>query len=244
MSQNQIRKWAHRVVCLGFAALLPVGCNLFPHGHLEEPFLVGQPFGGEPFSSAEYPLTFKDGPKKGQDVAVAVFVEYALGTDFAFAGSEAKLASELVKKLPELAKERNQTFKVIDPARENSIDPKNPNWRLMYTSDWGRKHFVDFVLTVHMDKLTIYLPDSHNQFYEGQAEITVDVDEIDEAGKSKPKYHYVMPFKYPEAGTLDATQLPVTRFKQEFLEQLALEISMKHIPHRKSLLSRNKTKDE
>ena len=219
MSQNQIRKLAFLAVWLGVASLLPFGCNLFSHNTI---CVFPQPN-----KQFEYPLVFNEGPKKGQDLAAAVFVEYASGTDFAFAGSEAKLAAELVRQLSEAAQECKQTLKVIDPARENSVDPHNPNWKLMYTGEWGQKHFVSFVLTVQLDKLAIYQPGSNNRLYQGQAEVTVDVDEV-EAGKTKPKYHYVMSYKYPETGTLDATSLPVTRFRQDFLEHLAAAVSEKH----------------
>jgi hypothetical protein len=223
MSQNRASKWARRAVWFTLATILTIGCN--PLATVS--FLTQS----DPLKKADYPLAFAEGPKKGKEVVVAVFVSSAPGIGPVFAGSEGKLASEIAKKLPEMAKESKQKLVVIDPALVNKFKMNNPNWKLMHASEWGKKLNVDFVLDIHLDKMSLYQPGSLNMYYEGQAEITVDTYDV-EAGPVEPKYNYVYPFKYPHTGMLDTSSIPLNRFKQDFLEHLAAELSMKHVEHK------------
>jgi hypothetical protein len=225
MSQNQAGKWARRAVWFTLAAVFTLGCS--PLATLS--FLMDN----EPVKKAEYPLAFKDGSKKGKEVVVALFISSAPGIGPVFAGSEGKLASDIAKKLPEMAKESKppQKLVILDPAEVNKFKMKNPTWKSMHPSEWGKKLSVDFVLDIHLDKMSLYQPGSLNMYYEGQAEVTVDTYDV-EAGPAEPKYNYVYPFKYPHTGILGVDSIPVNRFKQDFLEHLAAELAMKHVDHK------------
>jgi hypothetical protein len=223
MSQNQLSKWARRTVWMTFAAVLTIGCN--PLSTIS--FLTQS----DPVRPAEYPLEYKTGPKKDKEVVVALFISSAPGIGPVFAGSEGKLASDIAKKLPEMAKEAKQKIAVLDPALVNKFKMMNPTWKSMHPSEWAKKLQVDFVLDIHLEKMTLYQPGSLNQLYEGRAEVTVDAFDV-EAGAGEPKYSYTLPFSYPHTGILDATTIPQNRFKQDYLEHLASEISMKHAIHK------------
>jgi len=227
MSQSQLGKWMRRAVWFTLAAVFTVGCN--PLSTIS--FLTQS----DPVKPAEYPLVYKDGPKKGKDVVVAIFVSSAPGIGPVFAGSEGKLSYDIAKKLPELAKESEQKLVVLDPKLVNEFKMKNPTWKKgMHPSEWGKKLSVDFVLDIQLDKMSLYQPGSLNAIYEGQADVTVDVYDVD-AGSTEPKWNYVLPFKYPNNHVLPADTIPQNRFKQDFLEHLASEISKKHVKHKTAL---------
>ncbi len=225
MSQNQAGKWARRAVWLTFAAVLTIGCSPLS--------TIAFLWGDAPVKPAEYPLEYKDGPRKGKEVVVALFISSAPGIGPVFAGSEGKLAFDIAKKLPEMAKENKppQKLVVLDPALVNKFKMNNPNWKLMHSSEWGKKLNVDFVLDIHLEKMSLYQPGSLNMYYEGQADVTVDVYDV-EAGPGEPKYSYVHPFKYPHTGILPTDSIPQNRFKQDYLEHLAAELAMKHVSHK------------
>jgi hypothetical protein len=223
MSQSRTFQVLRAIVWLTFATVLTIGCN--PLSTIS--FLTQS----DPVKPAEYPLVAKDGPKKGKEVVVALFISSAPGIGPVFAGSEGKLASDIAKKIPEMAKESKQKLVVLDPAEVNKFKMRNPTWKSMNPSEWGKKLGVDFVLDIHLDKMSLYQPGSLNQLYEGRAEVTVDTYDV-EAGPGEPKYNYVLPFSYPHTGILDATTIPQNRFKQDYLEHLASEIAMKHVEHK------------
>ncbi len=180
---------------------------------------------------AEYPLVFKDGPKKGKEVVVALFISSAPEIGPVFAGSEGKLTSGIAKKLLELAKDSKQKLVALDPVLVDKFKLNNPNWKQMHPSEWGKKLYVDFILKIRLDKMSLYQPGSLNMYYEGRADVTVDVYDVD-AGAGEPKYNYVHPFKYPHTGILPTDSIPVSRFKQDYLEHLAAELATKHIKHK------------
>ena len=72
------------------------------------------------------------------------------------------IASELHKKMPEMAKENKQKLKVLPPPEVNKFKMKNPNWKVMHPSAWGKQLGADFVLDIHLDKMSLYQPGSQN----------------------------------------------------------------------------------
>jgi hypothetical protein len=208
------------LVCCTLVAL-PVGC-LGIRGILP---------GAEPFRYAEYPLAFKDGPKKSKEIVVALFVssDPKLGQEFAPCANT--LASEMAKKFPELAKENKQQIAVIDPVLVKKFAIKTPNWERMHPSEWGRSLGADYIIMIQLDRMSLYLPGTQNQIYEGNAVVTGDVFDVD-AGPTQPKYRYVYEFKYPTTGKVESSSVPAHRFKREFLEELAVELCSLHFDHK------------
>jgi hypothetical protein len=81
--------------------------------------------------------------------------------------------------------------------------------------------------------MQLYQPGSGDALYEGRAEISVDVYDVDSAGR-EPKWNYVYPYSYPTTGFRDASSMPLRTFKQQFIENLATELARKHIDHKPS----------
>lgn len=221
MSRNKAGNCARCAMWAALAAMLPVSCTPFTSIF----------FPSAPITPAEYPLVFKEGPKKGKEVVVAIFISAAPGIGPEFTRSEEKLASDIATKLPEMAKENKQKLIVLDPTLVSKFKLKNPNWKLIHASERGRALGADFVLDISLDKMSFYQPGSQNKLYEGRAEVTVSVYNVD-AGPGEPIYNYSYPFLYPHTGAFDTSAVPLHRFKQEFLNRLATEISMKHIDYR------------
>jgi hypothetical protein len=123
----------------------------------------------------------------------------------------------------------------MDPVLINKFAMKAPNFVRMHPCEWGWHLGADYVVTVHLDKMSLSetAPGSKTPVYEGRAEVEVDI--FDAAlGPVQPKYHYVLPFKYSSTELIDAAAIPVNRFKKDFLERLAVEISLKHFRHKVS----------
>jgi hypothetical protein len=218
-------RWARRAVWGTLAVIFTVGCNplatiaFLTHKDVKVP--------------APHPLEFKEGPKKDKDeIVVAVFVSQGSGQSFEFAGTESHLASEIAKKWPEMAKENKQKLTILPTAKVNEFKYKNPNWKRMHATAWGKNLGADFVLDIHLDKVGIYQPGSLNQLYEGRAEVNVDVYDVEAGGE--PKANYIHVFEYPKTGVKDATSIPVSKFRKEFIENLAVELCRYHIDYKAS----------
>ena len=217
-------RWARRAVWGTLVVVLSIGCNpltmiaFLTHKDVKVP--------------AAYPLAFKEGEKKDkEEVVVAIFVSQGNGQSFEVAGAEAHLAAELAKKLPEMAKENKQKLVVLPSTQVNQFKFKNPNWKVMSRADWGKKLGADFVLEVHLDKMSLYQPGSLNQLYEGRAEVSVDVYDV-EAG-TEGRSNYVHAYEYPKT-VQDATNLPLSKFRKAFIENLAIELARYHVDYKES----------
>jgi len=221
-------RWARRAVWGAFAAVMAIGCS--PLTTIAFLFHRDTPM------PAECPLTFsKDSAKKNkEEVVVALFVSPGTGQGYEFAGTDRALASELAKKMPELAKEMKQKLVVVSPTQVDKFKMQNPHWKLMHPIAWGKQLGADFVLDIHLDKMSLYKPDTQNMLYEGRAEVTVDTYDVDSTER-EPKYTYPLLFTYPETGFQDATSIPVSHFKKAFVAHLADKLAMKHIDHKPSM---------
>lgn len=218
--------WARRAVWGTFAVVVATGCNplttiaFLTHKDVKVP--------------AEAPLEFKDGPKKGkEEVTVAVFVNQAAGQSLDFAGAEAMLASELARKLPEMSKESKQKISVVPPKDVNKYKMRNPGWKTVDPSQRGKELGADFVLDIYLDNMTLFQPGSQRNFYEGRADVTIDVYDVD-AGPGEPKYPLILGFTYPKGLFRDASSMPTSAFRKLFIENLAVEIARKHTEHKPS----------
>ena len=226
MSRARSGVWARRAVWGAFAVVAAAGCNplttlaFLTHKDVKVP--------------AEAPLTFAEGPKKGkEEVVVAVFVNQPAGQGLEFPGADAMLASELARRLPEMSKESKQKVAVVPPKDVNKYKMRNPNWRTTEFSKRGKELGADFVLDINLDRMSLFQPGSQNSFYEGRADVSVDVYDVD-AGPGEPKHSRPLGVAYPKTGFRDASSMPVSAFRRLFLENLAVEITRLHVDHRPS----------
>jgi len=218
-------RWARRAVWGTLAVIFTVGCNplttiaFLTHKEVKVP--------------AKVPLEFgEDERKEKEEVKVALFVSQGTGQSFEFAGADSALAGEIAKVLPEMAKENKQKIVVLPPSEINRFKMKNPQWKLMHAADRGKRLGADFVVVAHLDKMSLFQPGSQNSFYEGRADVTVDTYRVDE-GETEPRT-YTHAFAYPKTGFRDASSKPVSAFRREFIENLAVELARYHVEHKPS----------
>ena len=221
---NRTGNWFSLALACAFASVLPIGCFSLPESSLFKRIEILC----RPAEPTEYPLTFETGPKKGKDVVVALFVASQPGIEQVCPGIDGKLASEIARIMPELAKDQKQKIRVINPVVVDKFKLKNPDWKLTYASSCGNKLGADYVIVIYVNQMSLYEQNSHQELYLCTAEVNVDVYDVD-AGMSPPKWNYVLPFKYPHSGVIDRSSIPITRFRQECVDQLAAEICMKHV---------------
>jgi hypothetical protein len=215
-------RWARRAVWGLLAVVGTIGCNplttiaFLTHKDVKVP--------------AEAPLTFKDGPKKDkEEVVVALFISQGTGQSYEFAGAETVLYSDIARVLPEMAKENKQKITVVPLRDVNKFKMKHPQWHLMNPATRGKHLGADFVLDIYVKNMSLYQPGSLNQIYEGHAEVEVQTYDVD-AGP-EPKHYYIHPYAYPKTPR-DASAIPASMFRKQFLENLAVELCRHHVDYK------------
>jgi len=217
-------KWAKRAVWATFAATLTIGCN-----PLQTAAFI---FHKDDKLPAQYPFRPKDGPTHDKDVELKILVlsHQRPGLNYEFAGADGELTTMIAKLIPVMAKENKEKLAVIPPAQLATFKTANPNWSKLPAATIGKKLGADYVLEVHLGNVSVYQPGSGNQIYEGRGEVFVDVYDV-AAGAGVPLHKTVLQYTYPKTGMIAAGDVPLSRFKQQFLERLAIEISEMHIDH-------------
>src|SRR5262249_17771902 len=174
--------------------------------------------------------------KKKEEVKVAVFCAFAQTPPIEFATADRELATQIVKRCPDVLKEcgAKQKLVFVPSADVEKFKSTNPNWRAMHPSAWGKKLGADYVMEIGLAGLQIYQPRSSNQIYEGRAEVTVDVYDVAEPGAA-PKHNYTYPYTYPKGMVRSVDSIPsASQFKQMYLDNLAVELILKHVEHKPS----------
>ena len=226
MNRNRVGKWARRAVWGTFFAVAAIGCNPL--------HIAGFIFARDEKVPAPHPLAFdKEGPKKDkEEVVVLILPQLAPGYAREFVTTDRDLSDKLAKLLPELAKENKdknaRKVRVISPTQVDKFKMANPQWKQMSAGDIGHKLGADFVLEIWLDKMRLYQPNSQNSIYEGRAEVTVSIYEVNETGGDL-KDRYTHPFAYPRGLVRDASAVPESEFKKQYLESLAAEIARQHV---------------
>lgn len=223
---NAIGRWAKRGVWLTLAAVLTIGCNPLQ--------TVAFIFHKDDKLPAQYPLRPKEGPKKDKDVEMKVLV--LCGTSGTvpqeMVGLDRELPSILAKRFPEAAKENKETIAVVPPSQVDKFRLTNPTWKTMSPATIGKKLGADYVLDITLSNVGMYQPGTGREVYAGRAEVFVDVYDV-AAGPGEPKDHYVHQLTCPKTAMMVAAgTIPPSRFKQMFVDQLALELMNYHLEHR------------
>lgn len=231
MDRKRVGKWARRAVWGTLFAVGAIGCNPL--------HLAGFIFARDEKTPAPHPLVFdKEGAKKDKDeVVVLVLPQMAPGYAREFVNADRELAERLAKALPEMAKENKEKnarkVRVISPTQVDKFKIENPQWKQMSAGQIGHKMKADFVLEVWLDKMRFYQPQSQNSIYEGRAEVSVSIYAVGETG-GEIKDRYTHAFEYPKGLVRDASAIPDSEFKKQYLDALTVELARYHVDSKTS----------
>jgi hypothetical protein len=221
---NAYGTWAKRGVWLTLAAVLTIGCS--PLQTIAFIFHRDKPV------PAMYPLRPKEGPKKDLDEELTILILCGTsgGVPQEFATMDRDLVSLLAKRLPEAAKENKDKLTVIPPSKVDKFKIANPTWKSMHPAEIGKKLGADCVLDITLSNIQVYQPNSVREIYEGKVDVSVDQYDVSKwPGEREPAQKYVEQHLYPRTGMIAVINLPLSQFKQRYLEKLAQFLVQKHV---------------
>jgi hypothetical protein len=204
------------------AAIL--ACSCMPLGSLPY-FLMGRdpsdPPGMKQLASSD----------KDKEAKVAVLIYGGLETRPEFHTADRDLGRRIVKKLGETAKTNGENLKVVSSTKVDSFKSSHLNWRTLEKDEIGRALDADYVVYVEINQLTMYKKGSANLLYQGQAQLTVnliDVNNPDDPPESKD-----LTITYPNE-TLDSVPVddkaPAV-FLAEFYDKIATQVAWQFTSH-------------
>jgi hypothetical protein len=102
----------------------------------------------------------------------------------------------------------------------------------MAAGEIGAKLGADFVLEIELAQMRLYQPNTpaYERIYEGRAEVSVSIYEVNgNAGELKDTYQHT--FSYPRGMVRSASAISEREFRQQYIENLAVELAQKHVDH-------------
>jgi hypothetical protein len=211
-----------RLTALVVTAIAGFGCNM-----LSLPFFLMT--GMDPKHEPKCKLASDD--KKKPEVRVVILASAGLETRPEFLRVDRELSSQLAKKLELGFKDNKEKVKVIPPARVEKYKDEHPQWRAMDAAEIGKHFDADYVIDLEIGDLSLYEPGSGNQLFRGHADIQISVVEVSKPD-DEPMYKEAFRCEYPKTkGPLPASDGNPSQFRQEFVAQMAKELSWRFTAH-------------
>lgn len=213
-----------RVVLIGLlllAVTFGLGCNM-----LSVPFFLLQP---EPKEKAA--LKRVAAADKEQEVTVVVLVSGGLENRPELLRADRDLSFRIAKHLQELCKANEENVKVVSPVKVEQFKNEHPGWRTMDVDEIARRFAADYVINVEVEQLSMYQKGSSNLLYRGDAQLSVTlVDASDPSVPTEAPLQIIYPDE-SRGGAIPVDDEPPQKFKNDFFEKIATQVSWQFTAH-------------
>jgi hypothetical protein len=214
-----LRRW----LGLGLCALTVVssGCNL-----LSLPFFLMGPDPSVPPTMQKLATENKD-----QTVRVAVLASSNLPVSDQLARVDRELSARVVKHLGELCKHNKENVEVVPVNVVERYKNKHPDWdHPLDLLQIGKDLKVKYVVYLEINSLSLYVPKSNNEFYQGETDVKVTLVNTKKAADELPEYDDCHE-TYPSTPITAFDEKSPVAFRSKFLDHVAEKIAWKFTSH-------------
>jgi len=209
------------VIAVGALAVCAAGCNV-----LSLPFFI---FGPEP--TAEPSMARLATDDKDQKIRVAVIASSSIDVRSELTRVDRELSALVVKHLGELCKYNEENVVVTPVNTVERYKSEHPDWdRPLDLVRIGKDLKVRYVIYLEINALSLYVPKSNNQLYQGESDIKVtlvNVKKPDDMPEEDPSFHEV----FPESPISTFDDPNPIAFRHKYLDHVAEKIAWKFTKH-------------
>ncbi len=126
---------------------------------------------------------------------------------------------------------KTRHIKVIKASKVAKWQDEHPNWRSLDPVEIGRALDANYVIYVELAQVAFYEDGPSKYLYRGKADLGVTVYRVDEEDGETPMPRDELHFEYPKGRPIPVADLPLNRFRREFLNRLSNEVVWYFIPH-------------
>lgn len=174
-------------------------------------------------------LVGEDGKKEAK---VVLWTYMNLDTREEFIQADRHLAGMLSEEIHKLAEENNEKINIVKPNLVEQYKNRHDNWKFLELEKVGHDFSADYVISLEIDKLSLYEPNANQQLYRGQTEILVSVLDMKHPDDQQ---HKEFNDRYPEdaRGGMDTFELSPSSFREKFLRHVAQRLAFYFVDHQK-----------
>ncbi len=214
--------FSRRSLLLGLCSVgLVAGCS-FPTALY---FLM--PEAKEP---AEYKRLASDDKKKEVRVVLWTYSDL-MGTEFIQA--DRLLTDQLSKYINKMSQENEEKLTVVSPRKVEEYKNTHPEWKSYREEEVGHYFKADYVISLEIDQLSLYDPNTHGQLYNGRAHILVKLVDVTNPDDSPHPTEFTDRYPTELRGGIDTLDIPPMVFRQKFLDHVAKRLSYFFVNHQK-----------
>jgi hypothetical protein len=213
-----LRRWLGLGLCA--LAVVSSGCNL-----LSLPFFL---MGPEPSEQARLQrLATDDNDKK---IKVAVLASSNLEVREQLARVDRELSARVIHHIAELCKHNKENVEVLPANVVERYKTNHPDWdRPLDLIRIGQDLHVRYVIHLEIERMSLFVPKSNNEFYQGNTDVKVTLVNCRKAADEPPvedNFHEI----YPESPRHQFDENPMA-FRQEFLDDVAKKLAWEFTAH-------------
>jgi hypothetical protein len=210
------RSW--RLACLFLVAIATCGCDLSTMSY----FLIPQ--------DSCYPPECEQLHLPKKEIKIVFLAYVGAETRAEFLRADRDVCDLLVQVLRKKYAENKYKITIVSPGQVEAFKDKNPDWRTMGIAKLGEYFHADYVINLDLDGLSLYEPKSNNEWFHGQAEITVTVVDVAKAG-DPPVFRKVLPCTWPRTGPASVFDTNPIQFRSEFYCFMVRELARIFAPY-------------
>jgi hypothetical protein len=171
-------------------------------------------------------------PDGKKEVKVVLWTYMALDPREEFIQADRRLAAMLAEELHRLSEENKEKVTIVRPNLVEQYKSRHSNWQALEPAKVGHDFNADYVVSLEINKLSLYEPKANQQIYRGQTEILVSV--VDMKNPDEPQQKEFTD-RYPTEARGDMTPLDITpyQFRDKFLEHVAKRLAFYFVDHKR-----------
>jgi len=203
---------------LALVAVAGMGCN-----PLTMPFFFM--YGAQSKHSAEFQLvTSKDTPAR-----VVILTTYPGYVPEEFIGIERNLGAMFEQQLVESCALNKERVEVVPLAKVERYKSETPQWSTANPSVIGTHFEADYVIELTINSMSLFDQGSRH-LYNGRAAISVEVFDAKKPN-GQPVHNSEYTVEFPPGRPVPADEMPVSKFRLQFLKRIATDLSWKFSDH-------------
>jgi hypothetical protein len=202
-------------------AVCTAGCNI-----LSLPFFV---FGPEPTVEPSMKRLATD--EKDRKVKVAVIASSNMDLRSELTRVDRDMANMVVKRLTELCKYNEENVVVTPVNTVERYKTEHPDWdHPLDLARIGQDLRVRYIIYLQIDALSLYVPKSNNQFYQGESDIKVTL--VNVRRPDDPPEEDICHEIFPESPISTFDDPNPVAFRNRYLDHVATKIAWKFTKHK------------
>jgi hypothetical protein len=136
-----------------------------------------------------------------------------------------QLAEHLAQVLKKRFTDHGERVTVVEPYKVREYQAKNYNWQNKSPHEIGKHFEADYVISLEIQKMSLYKEGSMRTLYEGRSEITVAVTDVNGPTEQGAVFTKNYQSSYPPQGPTPADE-SLGFFRAKFIDYMALDLSV------------------